>query len=257
MKEIDSLLKTRWLGRKYYHREDIASTNDFCYELAEKGEPMGTVAVADCQTGGRGRKGRCWESPEGGLWFSLILRPAFTPLEAAALTNVTAVGLCRGLMYYPGLGAKIKWPNDIFADGKKCGGILSEMMVRENKLAYVVIGVGLNLTSLSLSEAVKPAAVGIEDLYGDGVDKKELLCRLLLGLESAYDQYFSGQREELFEEWKEHALVIGKNVTVNTVGGDISGRPVGLTSDGFLLLDIGNGKGAKVISGDLVINDEI
>ena len=124
MNEIDSLLKTRWLGRKYYYTEETASTSTLCYELAEKGAPMGTVVVADVQTQGRGRKGRAWESPEGGLWFSLLLRPAFTPGEAAALTNVTAVGLCRGLMYYPGLGAKIKWPNDLFADGKKFGGIL-------------------------------------------------------------------------------------------------------------------------------------
>lgn len=257
MNEIDSLLKTRWLGRKYVYAEELASTNSLGYELAEKGEPMGTVIVADRQTAGRGRKGRSWESPEGGLWFSLLLRPAFTPQEAASLTTVTAVGICRGLMYYPGLGAEIKWPNDIFADGKKIGGILSEMKVDNNKLAYAVIGIGINISAGELSADLRDTAVGMESILGDSVDRKELLCRLLLGLESAYDQYFSGQKEMLFEEWKENSLVIGKAVTVKTVSGDVKGKPVGLTDDGFLLLDMGNGRGAKVISGDLIIDDEM
>ena len=257
MNEIDSLLKTRWLGRKYYYTEETASTSTLCYELAEKGAPMGTVVVADVQTQGRGRKGRAWESPEGGLWFSLLLRPAFTPAEAAALTNVTAVGLCRGLAYYPGLGAKIKWPNDLFADGKKFGGILSEMKVEEQKLIYAVIGVGIDLRKAALSPELDGVTIGAEDVYGDCIDRKELLCHLLLGLESAYDQYFSGQKETLFEEWKEHSCLIGKKVTVKTVSGDLNGKPVGLTDDGFLLLDLGGGKGAKVISGDLVLRDEM
>ena len=255
MNEIDSLLKTRWLGRKYYYTEETASTSTLCYELAEKGAPMGTVVVADVQTQGRGRKGRAWESPEGGLWFSLLLRPAFTPAEAAALTNVTAVGLCRGLAYYPGLGAKIKWPNDLFADGKKFGGILSEMKVENQKLAYAVIGIGVNLTKAGLSPELDSVATGAEDVYGDGIDRKELLCHLLLGLESAYDQYFNGQKETLFEEWKEHSCIIGRKVKVKTVNGDLEGKPVGLTPDGFLLLDLGGGKGAKVISGDLELCD--
>lgn len=256
MKKIDSLLKTRWLGRKYYYQESAASTNSLCYELAEKGDPMGTVVVADHQEQGRGRKGRIWESPENGLYFSLLLRPAFSPQEAAALTTVTAVGLCRGLLYYPGLGARIKWPNDLYADDKKFCGILSEMKVEGTKLQYAVIGIGLNLNTVGLSLETAGRSVGIEDLYGSSIDKKELLCRLLLGIESAYDQYFAGQKEQLFAEWEENALVIGKSVTVKTVNGDLNGKPVGLTEDGFLLLDLGGGKGAKVISGDLVLEEE-
>ncbi|MBQ6810782.1 MAG: biotin--[Firmicutes bacterium] len=185
------------------------------------------------------------------------LRPAFTPQEAAPLTTVTAVGICRGLMYYPGLGVEIKWPNDIFAEGKKIGGILSEMKVENDKLSYAVIGVGINISSGDLSSDLQAVATGMEDVLGEGVDRKDLLCHLLLGLESAYDQYFSGQKDLLFEEWKEHSLVIGKNVTIKTVNGDVKGKPVGLADDGFLLLDMGNGRGAKVISGDLILNDEI
>lgn len=255
MKEIESQLKTRWLGRKYTYLEEVDSTNLFCYRLAEKKEPMGSVVLAEKQTAGRGRKGNAWESPRGGLWFSLILRPSFSPMDAAALSIVTAVGLCRGLLYYPGLGARIKWPNDLMVDDKKICGILSEMKVEKDKVQYVVIGIGLNLSTAELSAEIAESAVGIEDILGESIDKKELLCRLLLGLESAYDQYFAGNKAEIFAEWQEQAMYIGEPVTVTTVSGELKGKPVGLSEEGFLLLDIGNGKGAKVISGTLRPDD--
>lgn len=257
MERIDDLLKTRWLGRNFRYEKETASTNTLCYEMAEAGAPMGTVVMAETQTAGRGRKQRPWASPPDGLWFSLLLRPAFSPEAAAALTIVTAVGICRGLLYYPGLGAAIKWPNDILADGKKLCGILSEMKAEPGKLHYVVIGVGVNLTAANLPEELRAIATGMEDILTVAVDKKELLCRLLLGLESAYDQYFNGAKAELFAEWEDHAGFIGRKVVVNTPGGDVAGKAAGLSEDGFLLLDLGNGKGAKVIAGDVILKEEI
>lgn len=255
MERIDDLLKTRWLGRNYRFEEETASTNTICYEMAETGAPMGTVVAAKSQSAGRGRQNRSWVSPDDGLWFSLLLRPAFSPREAAALTIVTAVGICRGLMYYPGLGAEIKWPNDIYAGGKKLCGILSEMKAEQEKLHYVVIGVGVNFSTAQLPADIQKTAAGIEEILGVGVDRKEFLCHLLLGLESAYDQYFSGQKAELFAEWEERSLLMNRNVIVKTVGGDVEGKAAGLTEDGFLLLDIGNGKGVKIISGDVFLKD--
>lgn len=255
MEQINELLRTKWLGRNYRFVEKTGSTNTLCQEMAEAGAPMGTVVAAKTQTDGRGRKGRSWSSPEDGLWFSLLLRPAFSPMEAAALTVISAVGICRGLMYYPGLGAMIKWPNDILADGKKVGGILAEMKAEPNKLHYVVIGVGINLTAANLPEELRQTAIGMEDMLELSVDRKELLCRLLLGLESAYDQYFNGQKAELFTEWEERSLIIGRDVVVKTVSGDVAGKPVGLSEEGFLLLDIGHGKGAKIIAGDVILKD--
>ncbi|MGI5874703.1 MAG: biotin--[acetyl-CoA-carboxylase] ligase [Bacillota bacterium] len=253
--ELEPELKTVWLGRHLEHFPSLSSTGTLCCQLAEKGAPTGTVVVADTQTAGRGRNGSHWESPEGGLWFSLLLRPDCPPAKAAALTAVTAVGLCRGLLYYPGLGARIKWPNDLFADGKKFGGILSEMKVEEGKVAYAVIGVGIDISSAGLSENLRAAACGMEDVFGDVVDRKELLCRLLLGLESAYDQFFGGREDLVFEEWKEHALFVGETVTAETVSGAVRGKVLGLSGEGFLLLDLGSGKGAKIISGRLLTEE--
>lgn len=251
MESIADELKTVWLGHHYDYMDSVSSTNTICYELAEKGAPSGFVLCADSQTAGRGRRGNHWESPKGGLWFSVLLRPSCTLQEAQALTLVTAVGLCRGLMYYPGLRAGIKWPNDIYSGGRKLCGILSELKPGETCPEYVVIGIGINLSTAGLTDRIVSEAAGMEDILCDSVDKRELLCRLLLGLESAYDQYISGQKERLFEEWKNHALLLGVPVVVETPGGELRGVPMGLTDDGFLLLDMGNGKGAKVIAGHL------
>lgn len=255
MERIDELLKTKWLGRNYRFEKETVSTNTLCYEMAESGASMGTVVAAHSQSAGRGRRNRVWVSPDDGLWFSLLLRPAFSPEKAAALTIVTAVGICRGLMYYPGLGAQIKWPNDIYAGGKKLCGILSEMKVDQKKLQYVIIGIGVNLSTVNLPQDIQKTAAGIEELLGIGIDRKELLCRILLGLESSYDQYFNGSSAELFAEWEERSLIMNRDVIVETVGGEVEGRVAGLSEEGFLLLDMGNGKGAKIISGDVNLKD--
>lgn len=252
MKRIQEQLKTRWLGQNYIYREEVTSTNDALRSLADEKAPMGTVLLANQQTVGRGRKGRTWESPAGkGLWFSLLLRPPLHPREAVALTLVTAVGICRGLDYYPGLGAAIKWPNDILCDSKKLGGILSEINADQEKLHYVVIGVGLNLQAAYLSESVAPIAVGMEDILQQGVDQRELLCRLLLGLESVYDEFFHNGFGLLRQEWEERSPMLGREVHVSTVNGDLDGAVLGLSEEGFLRLQLENGKVAHVISGDV------
>ncbi|MEE0775470.1 MAG: biotin--[acetyl-CoA-carboxylase] ligase [Bacillota bacterium] len=254
MKDIQEQLKTRWLGRNYIYREEVSSTNDVMKQLADEKAPMGTVVLAETQTAGRGRRGRPWESPQGkGLWFSLLLRPSLSPKEASALTLVTAVGLCRGLDYYPGLGVAIKWPNDILCDGKKLCGILSEMNAEPEKLHYAIIGVGLNLQSEYLSETVAPIAVGIEEILQEDVERGLLLCRLLQGLESAYDEFFKNGFDLLRQEWEERSMVVGKNVQVVTVNGDLDGVALGLSNEGFLRVKLESGKVAHVISGDVHI----
>lgn len=257
MKEIQEQLKTRWLGRNFIYRDGVTSTNDAVKELADQKAAMGTVVLAGTQTQGRGRRGRVWESPEGhGLWFSLLLRPAISPKQASALTLATAVGLCRGLDYYPGLGATIKWPNDILCDGKKLCGILSEMNAEPEKLHYAIIGICLNLQAGYLSDTVAPASVGVEDILQEDVKEETLLCRLLLGLESAYDQFFQSGFGLLRQEWEERSMLMGKQVHVSTVNGDLDGVVLGLSDEGFLQVKLDNQKVAHIISGDIQLRGE-
>lgn len=254
MNTIQDILKTRWLGQNYLYFDQVDSTNNKAYEAAENKAPMGTVIAAGTQTQGRGRRGRQWQSPIGdGLWFSLILRPALAPKEAMALTLVTAVGICRGLDHYQGLGAAIKWPNDIWVDQRKLCGILSEMKAEDNKVQYVVIGIGINIRTSAIQGETAAEAVGMEEVLAQAVDTRELLCHVLKGLEDAYDAYFKGESQALREEWEERSFLINREVDVITTNGQITGTVLGLTEEGFLRVMTSDKKVAHVISGDINI----
>ena len=254
MENIKDKLTTSWLGQNCLYFDSVTSTNDRAYEAAEAKAPMGTVIVADSQTQGRGRKGRPWSSPPGdGLWFSLILRPAFTPREAMSLTLVTAVGLCRGLERYPGLGVTIKWPNDLLVDDRKLCGILAEMKAEGEKLHYVVIGIGVNIRTTALEPETAAIAIGMEEVLAQDVSREELLCCLLKGLEDAYDSYFHGEGQALREEWEERSALLNRSVQVSTTNGIINGTVLGLSEEGFLRILTEDKKVAHIISGEIAI----
>ncbi|MEG2638724.1 MAG: biotin--[acetyl-CoA-carboxylase] ligase, partial [Clostridiales bacterium] len=167
-----------------------------------------------------------------------------------------AVGICRGLDFYPGLGPGIKWPNDILIGRRKLCGILSEMKAEPNKLHYAIIGVGLNIRTTELSEDIARIAVGMEEILTEDVDKKTLLCHLLKGMEDVYDEFFQGKYDDIREEWEERSLLMNKKVKVETANGAITGVVVGLSDEGFLRIRLDSQKIAQVISGDITVLEE-
>ena len=124
--EVGPLLKTRSMGRNIEHHDTIGSTNERARELAEGGAEEGTLVISEVQVGGRGRIGRRWISPKGGVWMSLILRPDIRPRESPVLTLAGGVGVATALRTQ-GLDATLKWPNDVLVSEKKVCGILTEM----------------------------------------------------------------------------------------------------------------------------------
>ena len=147
--EIQNGLKTKRIGKgPIYHYENIASTNDAAYELAEKGEPEGTLVVAEAQFHGKGRIGRKWVSPKGdGLYMSLILRPDMETDEIPSITLIAATSAVRTINELCRLDAKTKWPNDILINGKKLGGILTEIKAQPDAVDFLVLGVGINVNT--------------------------------------------------------------------------------------------------------------
>lgn len=148
--ELESRMTTGWAGRKVFYKKETGSTNIDCKQLAGQGEPHGTLAVADRQVSGRGRRGRGWESPAGeSIYMSLLCRPDFSPDNAPMLTLVMGISVAEAVERYTNLAAKIKWPNDVVVNGRKICGILTEMeMGLETKeIQYLVIGVGINVNN--------------------------------------------------------------------------------------------------------------
>ncbi|GAG46082.1 unnamed protein product, partial [marine sediment metagenome] len=126
--------------------EKATSSNDLAWDLAVKDEPEGGVVFAETQTKGRGRLGRSWFSPkQKGLWFSVILRPQLQPVYVPMITIVSSIAVAKAITKYTGVSVWIKWPNDIYVNGKKVGGILTEMNTELDRIRFVILGIGINI----------------------------------------------------------------------------------------------------------------
>ncbi|MFH0872631.1 MAG: biotin--[acetyl-CoA-carboxylase] ligase [bacterium] len=136
---------SRVVGSHLLHLEEVASTSDLAAQMAEEGAPEGVVVVAERQTRGRGKHGRRWESPAGGLWTSIILRPPHPSSHAPIFTMMGAVASVEAIRATTGMKACVHWPNDLFLQGKKVGGILCEMRGTGRRIRYLIMGIGINV----------------------------------------------------------------------------------------------------------------
>jgi BirA family transcriptional regulator, biotin operon repressor / biotin---[acetyl-CoA-carboxylase] ligase len=229
------------LARVVEVHEALGSTQERARQLAHAGTPNGTLVVAEVQTGGRGRLGRSWGSPKGGLWMSLVLRPVFEASLAPRITQTAAVGVAKAL-WEIGVEVRIKWPNDLLAGGKKICGILAESSAgyatgpaRERYLDYVILGVGMNAN-------LDPAELGVRDReittirseLGRDVDLLELLRVVLSDLDAEL-----GRIEDfraILEDWRNLNCTLGERVRVIRLGETIEGKAVDLSPEGALLL---------------------
>jgi BirA family transcriptional regulator, biotin operon repressor / biotin---[acetyl-CoA-carboxylase] ligase len=234
------------LARVVEVHEALGSTQTRARELALAGTPHGTLVVAEVQTGGRGRLGRSWGSPQGGLWMSLVLRPRFEARLASRITQTAAVGVAKAL-WEIGVEARIKWPNDLLVSGKKICGILAESSAENatgtakgKRLDYVILGVGMNAN-------LDPAELGVPDRevttvrseLGRDVDLLELIRALLsdLGSELGRIEDFGS----VLEDWLGLNCTLGEKVRVRRFGETLEGRAVDLSQEGALLLATSRG----------------
>jgi BirA family transcriptional regulator, biotin operon repressor / biotin---[acetyl-CoA-carboxylase] ligase len=226
--------------------EELGSTQERARELAHAGKPHGTLVVAEVQTGGRGRLGRHWGSPKGGLWMSLVLRPRFDASLAPRITQTASVGVAKALREL-GVDARIKWPNDLLAGGKKICGILAEssagyatQAVMVKPPDYVILGVGMNANLDPAWLAVQNRDVTtIRSELGHEVDLLELLRALLSNLDAELRRIEDFRA--ILEDWRNLNCTLGERVRVRRFGETIEGRAVDLTAEGALLLSTPQG----------------
>jgi BirA family transcriptional regulator, biotin operon repressor / biotin---[acetyl-CoA-carboxylase] ligase len=234
------------LARVVEVHEALGSTQQRARELAQAETPHGTLVVAEVQTGGRGRLGRPWGSPKGGLWMSLVLRPEFAASLASRITQTAAVGVAKAL-WGIGVEARIKWPNDLLAGGKKICGILAESSVdsvtrpaQGRRLDYVVLGVGMNanLDPAEL-EVTDREVTTIRSELGRDVDLLELLRALLSNLDAELDRI--EDFGVILEDWRNLNCTLGEKVRVRRFGETLEGLAVDLSPEGALLLATSRG----------------
>lgn len=229
------------------HFKEINSTNTYLKEnfstLADK-----TVVTADIQTAGRGRFSRQWISQKGGLYFSVLLRPAKTDF-IANLTQLMALSVCRAVEELGGQPT-IKWPNDVQLKGKKLCGILSEVIATGQGVSCVIVGVGINVAQTDLSHVGQPA-ISLREA-GIFIDKNMLLPCVLNYFWQGYEDVLQNGFASLREEYKKRFPYLGKTISVRNGAADTTGMVTDISPAGALLLNAGNGP-KEILIGDLIV----
>ena len=253
--EILHGLAARRLRGPIHHFEVIDSTNDLAKELGGKGAPEGTLVVAEAQRAGRGRLGRQWESPPAvGLYVSLVLRPRLPPTDLPQITLTTAVAGVKALQRAAGLTPGIKWPNDLLLDGKKVGGVLTEMETESDRIRYLVVGWGLNVNNAGLPPELTAIATSLFLAAGRTFSRVAILQAWLEEFEGLYERFLAREFPGILREWKEHAVTLGREVQVRQGTVLISGRALDVDEDGALLLEQRSGEIIRVVSGEIAPN---
>lgn len=250
------------MPRRVYCYRQVGSTMDEARRLLADGgdEALPLLVQAEAQTSGRGRLGRPWEAPPGSaLLLSLALRPSWLiPERAFSLIWMTAVALCEAVAEQTGLVPALKWPNDLLLptpDGAlaKGSGILLEASGDGRELAWVIIGIGINVSAAPPAPLTRYPATSLSAACGRPVSRLQLLRSLLRHLDSWHARLIAGAEQPLFEAWRSRLYTLGREVTVQRPQGLLTGYAEGVDHSGALLVRDATGELHTVTTGDVGI----
>ena len=219
------------------YARSIDSTNNALKKLAAQGAPDGTVLWASEQTAGRGRLGRSFLSPEGGLYLSMLWRPDCPPEKTVSLTSCAAVALCRCLEAWPELDVSIKWPNDVLLGGRKLCGILTEGCTTPGGFC-VVMGMGVNVNTPEFPPELRDIAASLYLASGRKWDIGAFSARLIESLDAMYALWLKGP-EAFLEEYRARCATVGSAVTYTRGDTVYNARAVGIDGDYALIVERG------------------
>ena len=225
----------------------VDSTNTRIKQLAAQGAPDGTVYIAAAQSAGRGRKGRTFLSPPGGLYLSMLLRPGCPAEEALSITPMAAVAVCRAVKQVCGLGCGIKWPNDVVLGGKKLCGILTEASTDKNGL-FLVLGIGVNVNTEKFPEELQPVAGSLFLHSGKKTELEALTRAQIAGLDDMYGAW-KADRNACLEEYRTLCINTGRDV----LAGGRPAKALGIADDYSLLVEYPDGTKENIAYGEVSV----
>ena len=250
---IADQIHTKWAGKTVHFAREIDSTNLWIKRLAKEGAPEGTLALAEFQSAGRGRLGRSWEVPEGtSVMMSILLRPKFEPQYAPTLTLVMGMAVAKAVKNL-GFDVSIKWPNDVVVSHKKICGILTEMGVRDGKIDYAVIGVGINVNIREFPEEMADKATSLYLESGREFDRSQIPGLVMEAFEEYYEKFaatcdLSGLKEEY------ESILANYNQPVRVLAKEpYEGVARGITDGGELLVEKTDGTIVAVSAGEVSV----
>ncbi|MBN1473384.1 MAG: biotin--[acetyl-CoA-carboxylase] ligase [Syntrophaceae bacterium] len=259
LKELKKELAGEIIGHSIHYFQEIGSTNDEAFRLGMDGAPEGTVVVADSQSAGKGRLQRSWFSPpQANIYTSIILRPEFNPADAPRITIMAGLAAAQTIETYCPREARIKWPNDVLLDGKKVCGILAQMQTNEDKIDFVILGIGINVNIAAddFPAEIRKIATSLAAQTGAFHSRHDLLITLYKNLSKWYKTLISTGFEMISDEWLRMASLIGCKIQVKFGNEIIKGKAVGIDERGALVMSDSKGKTVKILAGDASILKE-
>ena len=254
--EVAPHLRGNWRDVRWF--EEVDSTQRVARDLARAGAAEGTAVIAERQTAGRGRLGRQWHSPGGlNLYCSIVLRPPLPPATVPQIALVAGAAVAAAIAEETGHRPAIKWPNDVLLDGRKVGGILTEMEAEVERVHHVIVGIGVNLNAplAAFPRELRQRASSLLVVTGTPVDRARFTGRLLAALEARYGRYLSAGFSSVRSEWESYSCLTGTHVRVASPEGETSGRVLGLDDDGALRLGQPGGDVVRIVAGEVTVRD--
>lgn len=256
--EISKDLNTKYVGKNLFVFNEVSSTNTVAKFLAVNNVEHGSVVISEKQTDARGRSGKPWESPIGGIWLSIIFHPHVDYSKLPLITLATGVAVAKALERAGIENAEIKWPNDIMINDKKVCGILTEAVTKFNTIENIIIGVGIdvNIDLAEFPEELQEGTTTIADELGKKEDENTLIRIFFEELEKIGEAFLEGKFEEILKEWRKRSYTIGKIVEVREPFNKYyDAYVVGIGKEGALIVEKIDGTLEKVISGECIIKN--
>jgi BirA family biotin operon repressor/biotin-[acetyl-CoA-carboxylase] ligase len=261
VKELTKFLKRESLNSTLcptiYYYSELGSTNNIAKEIILERKDLGIVVLSKTQTGGYGQKGRSWESPKGGLWCSIGIKPKFELYSIGIVPILTALSVAKALEEFD-IKTKLKWPNDILysPDNKKIGGILVEGKVSPQSIEYLIIGIGLNVNNTfdQYPLALREKVATTYEILKTKIPQKGLLSKILVHIENELDKIYTNKEMEILSEWKKWDNILGLDVRLISNNIEYQGIAKDISRNGQLLLELKDGRTIKFSSGHLIIS---
>lgn len=254
--EITSGLKTKTFGKHTYYFDSVDSTQNQAMKMASEAI-HGTLIIAEKQTNGKGRLGRKWISPKGGIWLSIILHPKFDMSVITLFPIASALALSNAIEKTLNIKSELKWPNDITINGKKVAGMLVDASIESNKIENMILGVGINynVEVKQIERILKDTQnfYGVTSLseHSNTIKPVLLVQSFLLELEEIFNQLNKGDIKKIIRDWTKKSSTIGQNIELITEDEKIKGKALKIDNDGALVIS-SNKKNKRITSGDII-----
>ena len=252
-KMIADGLNVSSVGTKIKVMKTVDSTNEEVKRLANSGEESGLIVAAEEQTAGKGRLGRVWKSDNGGLYFTLLIRPELPPSAIASITLASGYAVCLAIRDYTGCDAKIKWPNDIIIGNKKVCGILTEMAAQSDQIDFVAIGIGINVNHTEFPDEISRKATSLRIETGEKIDRNPFFKCVIQKLDEVISSFLFSFSLEDVQSFKSLCATLGRKVSVQRGGKTVEGTACDITTNGELIIKDDTGNNICINSGEVTV----